>query len=188
MNPSDQYPPSSGTADTPPRRRGFTLFGFGLVLLCLGLATFIAGSELKKFRHRAHCDQFITDLRSLAVAFESYRSQKGEWPAATNPEARTPRGLEATLAGTPWLKGPPFGGSYDWIPPERTKPDDGDDAAKPPPGGMIAVTAFSPNPPLPLTPADLNYIDGKLDDGNLATGRFRTGFNGWPVYLVPAGR
>jgi hypothetical protein len=51
-------------------------------------------------------------------------------------------------------------------------------------GGIIAITAFSPKAPLALTSKDLLYIDSKLDDGNLATGRFRTGFNGWPVYRV----
>jgi len=27
-----------------------------------------------------------------------------------------------------------------------------------------------------------------IDDANLATGRFRTGFNGWPVYLLEAAK
>jgi len=40
---------------------------------------------------------------------------------------------------------------------------------------------------LQLTPDDLIAIDRELDDGNLATGNFRTGFNGWPVMLVRAG-
>ena len=53
--------------------------------------------------------------------------------------------------------------------------------------GAIIVTAFFPQAPLALSRADLLRIDAQLDDGNLATGRFRTGFNGWPVYtLEPA--
>jgi len=52
--------------------------------------------------------------------------------------------------------------------------------------GAVTLTAFSPSFPLTLVESDLIYIDRKIDDGNLATGRFRTGFNGWPVYLVEA--
>lgn len=50
--------------------------------------------------------------------------------------------------------------------------------------GAIAVTAFSPQLPLRLTRADMVYVDRQIDDGNLASGRFRAGFNGWPVYTV----
>ena len=66
-----------------------------------------------------------------------------------------------------WAEGSPFGGSYGW---------DG--------RGGILVTAFSPGFPLALTRAELREIDRRLDDGNLGTGRFRSGFNGWPVYQV----
>ncbi|MBI2498294.1 MAG: hypothetical protein HYV75_10425 [Opitutae bacterium] len=52
--------------------------------------------------------------------------------------------------------------------------------------GAVTLTAFAPDLPLTLDNTDLLYIDGQVDDGNLATGRFRTGFNGWPVYLVEA--
>jgi type II secretory pathway pseudopilin PulG len=176
------------TAGSLRQLRGFTLFEVGLALLCLMLLGYIAAAEIRKLQHRAQRDHFITELRSLASIFETYRAQKGEWPAATNAEIRVPRGMESVLAGTRWLAGPPFGGSYDWVPPARSKPDDDDAVEKPRPSGMIAITAFSPNPPLPLTFADLHAIDAKLDDGNLRTGHFKTGFNGWPVYLVPAGR
>lgn len=175
------------------RRDGFTLFQLVLALLALALAGYIAIMEVGRFKHRSQRDQFITDLRQLAAVFETYRSQKGEWPAATNPEVRMPRGMESALAGTPWLTGTPLGGSYDWMPPARVAQADKEPAAaeggkgagkKAALGGMIAVTAFAPGAPLALTEEDLRYIDSKLDDGNLATGRFRLGFNGWPVYLV----
>ena len=53
-------------------------------------------------------------------------------------------------------------------------------------GGVIAITAFPPSPALTLSLADLREIDRALDDGNLATGKFRLGFNGWPVLTVRA--
>ncbi len=194
-------PPALG----PRRVGGFTLFEMALTLLALALAGYIAVGEVRKFQHRSQRDRFVTELRGLATVFETYRAQKGEWPASTNPEVRTPRGMEAVLANTHWLIGPPFGGSYDWMlaparpaaadkdpaklveakDREAINPADEKDAPRSPtPAGMIAVTAFSPNPPLSLTEEDLRYLDAKLDDGNLATGRFRAGFNRWPVYSI----
>ena len=163
---------------------GFTLVEAGLVLLALALAGYIAVSEIRKFKHRAQREQFISELRNIAAVFETYRELKGAWPPATNPDIRTPLGMESALAATRWLTGPPFGGNYEWLPPYGTATDSKDMAKRPGPGGIIAVTAFSPSPPLSLTSEDLRFIDAKLDDGNLATGRFRTGFNGWPIYLV----
>ena len=121
----------------------------------------------------------------IAVRMRRHRTpRRGPSRGNTRPDLRIPRGMESALAGTRWLAGPPFGGSYDWLPPTRAAADSNDDAKKSAAGGLIAVTAFSPAPPLSLTADDLRHIDAKLDDGNLATGRFRTGFNGWPVYLV----
>jgi hypothetical protein len=160
------------------------------------LLAYIGISEFRKYQHRAHRDQFVGELRTLAAAFESHHAQHGVWPAGTNAESRLPKGMEAALAKTRWLAGPPFGGSYDWIPLGQTPPraatppaKQGDDAPKSAsPGGLIAVTAFSPLSPLALSRRDLLYVDGKLDDGNLSTGRFRTGFNGWPVLQVSSNR
>ena len=78
-----------------------------------------------------------------------------------------PRGMEKALGETNWAGGSPFGGNYGW------------DSR-----GLVVLTAFSPSFPLTLTRADLLEIDRRIDDGDLATGRFRTGFNGWPVYQI----
>ena len=182
MNPIALPHNRPGAAGAPRSTRGFGLLELMLALLAVALAGYIAISEIGKFQHRAQRAQFIAEVRSLASAFESYRAQKGEWPAATNAEVRTPRGMESALAPTRWLAGPPFGGSYDWMPPPRPLTGDKDAPKKAAPPALIAITAFYPGPPLTLTDEDLRYIDAKLDDGNLATGRFRTGFNGWPVY------
>ncbi|MBM3852405.1 MAG: hypothetical protein FJ399_04530 [Verrucomicrobia bacterium] len=68
-------------------------------------------------------------------------------------------------------------------------PDPSPQVVKPPPPPpdstpMIVVTAYAPELPLRITAEHLRYIDQKLDDGNLATGRFRVGFNGWPVFRI----
>lgn len=180
------------------------MLGAVLALTAMALAGYIALEEVRKLQHRAHRDEFIADLGKLAAVFEEYRGKNDAWPAGTHAELRMPRGMESVLASTPWLTGHPFGGAYDWIPPQapppRAAPPPPDPnapaqlataAVKPPPAkpprdGMIVVTAFSPGSPLTLTEEDMRAIDRALDDGNLATGRFRAGFNGWPTYLVRA--
>jgi hypothetical protein len=93
-----------------------------------------------------------------------------------------PAGIEDLLKDTNWRKASPFGGSYGWVAPDPVSPPaDGSGRGQ---SGAIVLTAFAPSFPLTLSRRDLLYIDARIDDGNLATGRFRTGFNGWPVYLV----
>jgi len=191
--------------------RGFTLLDAGLGLLVFVLAVYVTASEISRMQHRRQRVQFVTEVRSLAAIFENYRTQKGEWPAATNADLRIPPGMEAALANSRWLPGPPFGGTYDWmlppgplVVPKDPPPPAADKEATPagpiatseppkesapnPMPGFIGLTAFSPEPPLALSIEDLRSIDAQLDDGNLATGRFRTGFNGWPVYQVNPSR
>jgi type II secretory pathway pseudopilin PulG len=135
----------------------------------LALAGMLLATGLGRFRQQARCSRFISDIRGFAAAFENVRRQSGQWPA-------TPEGAGPSLARS-WRDGSPFGGEYGWVPPARS---DG--------AGSITLTAFSPGFPLLLSIADLRRIDARMDDGNLATGRFRTGFNGWPVYLVEVPR
>jgi len=211
MNQPGQAIRPSGGVQASRHADGFTVLRLLLALSALALAAYIAISEVGKYRARAQRDQFVADLREIAAVFQAYHAQKGTWPPATNPDIRTPLGMESTLAATRWLAGPPFGGTYEWqLPPRPVPPPVKADLADKPAmadrpaisvnvtaspaalpaanaGGLIAIAAFSPAAPLALTSKDLLYIDSKLDDGNLATGRFRTGFNGWPVYRVGPG-
>ena len=209
MNQPGQAIRPSGGIDAPGHADGFTGLRLLLALAAVALAAYIAISEVGKYRTRAQRDQFVADLREIVAVFQAYQAQKSTWPPATNPDIRTPLGMESALAATRWLAGPPFGGTYEWQLPPRPVPLPFQDLADKPAmadkpaigvnvtaspasrpsananaGGSIAITAFSPKAPLALTSKDLLYIDSKLDDGNLATGRFRTGFNGWPVYRV----
>ena len=161
------------------RDRGLVLLELALVLLVaalgLGLGLTLAG----RAAHRRNCDNYIRDLRVFSAAFADYFQQEKTWPPGGSADVPLPAQLATTLNGTNWFRGSPLGGNYGWVAPFSA------DAAG---GGVVTLTAFSPSFPLKLDRADLLYIDGQLDDGNLATGRFRTGFNGWPVYLVEAAK
>lgn len=137
-----------------------------LFLLVLVLAVTLALTVLGRVRRQTRLERWGADLRSFAAVFEAGRAENGRWPETA--AAAGPRLREAG-----WDAPPVFGGEHGWQPPPA--------AGSP---GRITLTAFSPHFPLDLTRSDLLALDRRIDDGDLATGRFRTGFNGWPVYLV----
>ena len=145
-----------------------------IVLLGVLLIATLAEQRQQRIR-RTRC---ATELREIASAFLDYRRQNGAWPPASNGVSGHPRGMEPYLRDTNWLAGTPVGGGYSWMVLTTGAPG-GAEAA-----GAIAITAFSPALPLSLSPDDLLRLDAMLDDGDPATGRFRRGFNGWPVYYV----
>lgn len=151
------------------RRRapGFTLPEMLLGLLVLVLAAVLVFTVLGRARQNRNSERFIADLQAFATVFQTHQRQHGAWPPSTHGEGGLPPGMANALEETNWSDGSPFGGSYGW------------DSR-----GAVVLTAFAPAFPLELTRADLLAIDRRLDDGDLATGRLRTGFNGWPVYYV----
>ncbi len=149
------------------RAFGFTQVELLLVLLIMVLVGWLLFAGLGRIRQQRNSERFIADLQGFATAFQTYRQRSHAWPASTNGENKLPRELEAALDETNWDEGSPFGGSYGW----NSR-------------GAVVLTAYAPAFPLSLTRADLLEIDRRMDDGDLATGRLRTGFNGWPVYFV----
>lgn len=162
-----------------------------LVELCLGLvivvlAVWLVAEVLGGIRQRRRNDAFIAELRNFSAVFQR---QTDAALAARSADETLPPAIEELLKKTSWSKGSPFGGHYEWVAvaPDRPAPPPAEGIKAARRGfGAITVTAFSPNLPLTLSRADMHYIDAKLDDGNLATGQFRAGFNGWPLYLISA--
>lgn len=145
--------------------RGLVLVEGLLVLLVLALAGALLFTILGRVRHGVRLEKFGAEFRAHAAVIEQARAERGRWPATA--EEAGPRLMDGG-----WMDGSDFGGEFGWVPPAAGRP------------GMITLTAFAPGFPLELTRSDLLTLDRQLDDGDLATGRFRTGFNGWPVWLV----
>lgn len=164
--------------------RGFSLIEALLGLVIVALVVWLALALLQQRRQRAAAERLGTELQAFAVEFRNHRQQQANWPPSTNGENAIPRGMENALKGTNWLNGTPVGGNYRWVAPDAANASAENAGRDWSDSGAIAVTAFSPSFPLTLSAVDLAAIDAKIDDGNLATGRFRTGFNGWPVLLV----
>ena len=186
---------SSSPRPCPPsvaeRRRGRVTDAFTLPEVALALLVVVGGllfvlTLAGRVRQRRNCDDYIRDVRAISAAFADYQQQHKVWPPGSSADVALPAELAATLKETSWNAGSPFGGNYGWVAPAPAGTTD--HAAGPGWGarGAVTLTAFSPGFPLTLDKSDLLYIDGQIDDGDLTTGRFRTGFNGWPVYLVDA--
>jgi hypothetical protein len=132
----------------------------GLAIAILSVLVLVeVGGRIAQLHRR---ERMMADLREFAAAFQAFANTRGNLSGGALPEE-----LTSALQNTNWKKGSPFGGAYEWVP-----------------AGAIAVTAFAPALPLALTRADLLAIDAGIDDGNLATGRFQTRFNGWPVFRL----
>lgn len=182
MTTSGQASSADGRRSRRHQAAGFALIEVGLVLLIFVLAAGLMLDLLGRVQQRRRCDQFVADLREFAAAFQSYAQQHEAGLPASTDDAALPAGMEDLLKDTNWRRGSPFGGNYGWVAPDPANPPaDGSGRGR---SGAIVLTAFAPSFPLTLSRRDLLYIDARIDDGNLATGRFRTGFNGWPVCLV----
>jgi type II secretory pathway pseudopilin PulG len=150
---------------SPTTARGFALVHLMLVLVIILAAALLASTLLGRARQHARLERCGAELQAFAAAFEQFHAENGHWPA-------TGAGVKG-LANTAWPGPTPLGGHYGWIPPPG-----------PERAGAVTVTAFVPDLALEFSRADLLELDRHIDDGNLATGRLRSGFNGWPVYLV----
>ena len=168
------------TALSPPRLpsgkrrahlRGSVVFEVLLVAAVLAVGLYVGISVAARWRRHALVDRSAAEILRLTTALEAHRRQLGQWPQAAL-EGEVPAGLAGFLGAEKWPATSAIGGRYVWTPPTARE------------SATLGITAFSPDAPLVARPADLRAIDALLDDGNLATGRFRAGFNGWPTWRV----
>ena len=138
-------------------RFGFTLIEVVMVVTIIGLlAAFIVPAAKLALRSRQNA-QAASKLRQAVAAFELYHSENGSYPADKNP-GETPDGMAdyfAVLQITNWWNSATeLGGNWDW--------DNGYHFKY-----SVSISA-------PTKSADqLTEFDKLIDDGNLATGKFR---------------
>ncbi len=155
------------------------------VFVCLLVAAIFVAWQ--RFAHVDAREQLIADFAAAEEAFLIHLQINGKAPADA-PPGRVPAGMQPSLTKFDWTAPSALGGHFRWSPLPPTADPAATEAPAQPPGGTLTLTAFPPSPPLRLTLADLLEIDRRLDDGDLTTGKFRIGFNGWPVLTVLAKR
>jgi len=137
------------------RNRGFTLLELLVVIAIIGTLAAIAVLSYQRYRDRAHVAATAVELRSIQTALEAYYSEFERYPPNVV-QRTTPSGLARYLSSSLFTVDTPVTGDYDW---------DGPDVW---PRGAISIRDSSRT--------DIfQSLDRAIDDGDLATGRFRIG-------------
>ncbi len=142
-------------------RRGFTLVEIMIGVTIIGLLSSMAVPTFQSVRRASNASALANNFRTYAAAFEIYLMENGVWPQDVN-RGVVPPGMEGAL---PRFTEPTIvGGNWDWD--YRVS------------GITAGVSLIGSNADQDL----LRRFDRILDDGNLATGRFR--LNGARAILI----
>jgi len=129
------------------------------VVVILGLIATIAIPRVSDMSRQSRIAAFAASLRNFCSGIELYRHEHGDWP----PDGSTgvvPTELRPYVDAREWENGRPLGGAWD----NETRDSGGVTAAM----GVVEQAGDAPDPALAAS------IDAMLDDGDLATGVFRS--------------
>lgn len=136
-------------------RRGFTLVEIMIVVVIIGLLAAVAIPALQRVQRRTQATRFISDLRTFAQAFDTYALENGVWPGNAG-SGVVPPGMSDQISTTAWTATNTLGGRWNW--------DE----------NRFGVVAAVSTTGVTASLADMASIDAQIDDGDLATGRFRS--------------
>lgn len=152
-----------------------------LLVVAVGVLALVAGAvALHRQNHGEVITQVARDFTRFKTEFQDYlgKSPGPSTPSAADGEGPRKPPFRSTFD---WSAPTPAGGIYRW---EHIEPSAADPSIRP--ALRARITAFAPHQDFILSTADLAEIDRQIDDGNLATGAFRTGFAGWPELTIRA--
>ena len=141
-------------------RSGFTLTELMIVVAVIGLLAAIAIPSYAHARERSLNVRFAADLQVAKAAFIEYSMDHGKYPPDTTPGV-VPDGMADYLRRIAWTQPTTIGGQWDW-----------DNSQF---GFKAGVSVYSPTASID----QMLRIDQMIDDGNLATGDFRSRADGY---------
>ena len=145
-----------------------------VVVTIISLLAAMGVPALRSVQRRTIATAIGNDLRAFAAAFDVYAHETGNWPAEAA-EGVFPIEMANRIKSTDWLRTTTLGGQYNW---DNNQMHGGTRYRA---AIAISSTASAPfNEDLDL----LEAIDRVIDDGNLATGNFRIGADGEPVFII----
>jgi prepilin-type N-terminal cleavage/methylation domain-containing protein len=143
---------------------GFTLVEILIVVIILGILAAVALSQFNGVTKESSEKTFASNVRAFGEQFLVYELRNGAWPADRAP-GETPPEIDLLLDANNWSSPTPIGGQWDW-----------DQNVF---GVIAAVSVEAPT----RTVAEMTEIDKLIDDGDLATGSFRSRANGYMYVL-----
>ena len=128
-----------------------------IVVAIVGLITALALPSLMKAREKTNRTRLAENLRVMRDAFELYAAERAGYPPDAGP-GEVPAGMASYLGTKINMQAPtPMGGRWDW---DRDYQ----------PGIRACISISHPN----ATVEQMREVDAMVDDGNLATGTFRS--------------
>lgn len=145
-----------------------------VVVAIISVLASLAIPGTKRYQIASRASVVASDLRTFAAAFDAYAQETGSFPPDTAPGQMPPE-MADRLGKIGWTRVTPMGGQYNW---ESNQLH----------GGVRYRAAMciseSATAPLVVNEDMLVAIDKLIDDGNLATGNFRTGVNHDALYII----
>lgn len=148
----------------PPATSAFTLVEIMIVVTIIGLLAAMSLPVWSKSRRNSQNTAFINDLRANIAGLQICAFETGSWP----PEAAqgvVPAQLAPYVQSPIWTNPSVIGGRWDW------------DFNQ-----FGCVAGLSVNG-VTVDSQQVQEIDAKIDDGNLATGRFHSTSSGY-IYVL----
>lgn len=151
--------------------RGFTLVEIMVVVVVIGLLAALAIPAFRRAQRASQNTRVVNDFRVFAQAFEIYNTQNGGWPDSAGPGVMPtlPVSIADTLRAASWTGKTTIGGQWQWDNAQGSGGDVG-----------ISITGYT------CTDAQLTELDTKMDDGNLATGKFKKASSTRVIYVLAA--
>lgn len=135
-----------------------------IVVAIIGLLSSIGIPGMLRAGVESRNKRFASEIKTAGHAFVQYAFETGGYPADKLP-AQMPDGMESYLSKLNWAEETVIGGNWDWDYQQF--------------GVLAAVSVKDPN----WDSSRMMKIDSIIDDGNLATGQFRSRANGYMYVL-----
>jgi type II secretory pathway pseudopilin PulG len=138
------------------KRSAFTLIEVMIIVAILTNVLLVAMPAFLRSRNMAQNTRYISDLRTIAGAFEMYAAENNRYPV-TAAASVVPSGMSVYLNGIAYTSRNAIGGQWYWT----------YNAASSPMASVGSLSSFT------LDDVRMADIDARIDNGVLATGTWR---------------